>query len=897
MAKRNIRIIKEYTEKHKKRSVRQRILIGIAALVVFCTTYAMILPAITMEGKLKCQKEEHIHQGACYGSEKTLTCQQKEGEMHLHQENCYTPSGELTCNLSTTSIHTHSEECYTSKMIMVCKKIPHQHSQECFKEIATEKQEVAVVPEEKSTEALTEAPSVQIATELPTEITTDPNAKDKIASEGSEKENTSDYRDLADYLKNLVPKPGSGPSSVTHTIYAGNEEINENDLSLVTGEGFQIRITITAPDGILPGKYKYTLPAGIYLSDDAGHSGYVISSDSNKKNVGNYSTLEDTNVVILLTFNSEMEGYQGFVGHLKFDIGINNGGEEPQPAKVEKLGNHINSDGSVDVFNNIDGMFHFKINANIPAYRGAKTLNTWYVRDQSGIMNGFFAVVFWDQELTDATINISYYEDGEIVKKPIQEISTVKDDTSVEIAYKYNSNTHRLYLLNRCKCISANCKHWKTDGCNSLKNYFDNEVKSEYKGWCTCWHFTKNLTLTIEYKNNQLPDSKYILNEYPGFTYANSVLLTSEGDKKTELSANVTEDIPKLVTKELDGDFEFSNDTNYRGLYRITVNESKVDLSKVDTDNDGVPDGKLLVQDAMTNAAYIPGTFKIEAIDEDGISQTMIYGEDYEFEYIPGSAVKSEIYNATMNIYLKKLGPYTYNVEYKAQAISSEDEGVEADLNVSNTVSAGFYSFPTSTNTFTSSFEQGWSYLRRYLTLRKIERVVPPASTEPTEPTNPDELILLPGATYGLFSADGQKIAEGTTDENGLFTFATNVRLGIIFNEETLYYVKELVAPEGYNLDSTLHWFCFSGDNVLTEEYVEYCEEAYRVELDGIMFCSLDEQGGAENNIMTLEDEKTIFLPETGGCGKFIYMAAGLLFIFCGVYGLYKKFLFGRRVY
>ena len=100
MAKRNIRIIKEYTEKHKKRSTRQRVLIGIAALVVFCTTYAMILPAITMEGKLKCQKEEHIHQGACYGSEKTLTCQQKEGEIHLHQENCYTPSGELVCNIS-----------------------------------------------------------------------------------------------------------------------------------------------------------------------------------------------------------------------------------------------------------------------------------------------------------------------------------------------------------------------------------------------------------------------------------------------------------------------------------------------------------------------------------------------------------------------------------------------------------------------------------------------------------------------------------------------------------------------------------------------------------------------------------------------------------------------------
>lgn len=896
MAKRNIRIIKEYIEKHKKRSTRQRVLIGIAALVVFCTTYAMILPAITMEGKLKCQKEEHIHQGACYGSEKTLTCQQKEGEIHLHQENCYTPSGELVCNISTTEVHTHTEECYTSKMIMVCKKIPHQHYQECFNEVATEKQEVAVVPEEKPTEALTEVPSIEVATEITSEITTDPNAKDKIPSEVAKSEDALGYTDLADYLKNLKPKPGSGPSSITHAFYANNKLIEEKDLSLLTGEGFQVRITITAPDGILSGKYKYTLPAGIYLADDAEHSGDVVSSDSNKKNVGTFSTLEDTNVVILLTFNTEMENYQGFVGHLKFDIGIDNGGEEPQPAKVEKLGNHIKSDGSVDVFNNIDGMFHFKINAAIPAHRGAKTLSTWYIKDQSMIRDGFFPIYSWGQEFTTAnsTVKISYNENGEIVTKTIHEISEVKDDATVDIAYKYKYDEKNrvgiIHLLNRCKCISANCKHWKTDGCNSLKKYFDSKVQETYKGWCTCWSLTQNATLSIEYKNNQLPDSSYILNQYPGHNYTNNVMLTND---TTTLSANVSEDIPKLVTKELDEDFEFSDENNYRGLYRITINESQVDLSKVDADNDGNTDDKLLIQDNITNATYIPGTFKIEAIDEDGVPQDMIYGEDYEFEYVLGSDIESEIYKATMNIYLKKLGPYTYNVEYKAQAISSEDEGVEADLNVSNTVSAGFYSFPTSTNTFTSSFEQGWSYLRRFLTLRKIEKVTPPDSTTPIEPTNPEDLILLPGATYGLFTADGYKIAEGTTNEKGEFTFATNVRLGIIFNEETPYYVRELVAPDGYNLDSKQHWFCFTGDSI-TEEYFE---EAYKVELDGIMFCSLDEETAPENNIMTLEDEKTIFLPETGGCGKFIYMAAGLLLIFCGVYGLYKKFLFGRRVY
>ena len=39
--------------------------IALAAVVVFCTTYALILPAITLEGE-GCGLEEHIHDESCY---------------------------------------------------------------------------------------------------------------------------------------------------------------------------------------------------------------------------------------------------------------------------------------------------------------------------------------------------------------------------------------------------------------------------------------------------------------------------------------------------------------------------------------------------------------------------------------------------------------------------------------------------------------------------------------------------------------------------------------------------------------------------------------------------------------------------------------------------------------
>ena len=43
---------------------------AMAAVVVFCTTYALILPAITLQAE--CGKEDHTHSDACYTVE-TIT--------------------------------------------------------------------------------------------------------------------------------------------------------------------------------------------------------------------------------------------------------------------------------------------------------------------------------------------------------------------------------------------------------------------------------------------------------------------------------------------------------------------------------------------------------------------------------------------------------------------------------------------------------------------------------------------------------------------------------------------------------------------------------------------------------------------------------------------------------
>ena len=58
----------------------------LSCVVVFCTVYALILPAITLERKTVCGQEEHSHTEDCYANDGQLTCGKTE---HTHTESCY----------------------------------------------------------------------------------------------------------------------------------------------------------------------------------------------------------------------------------------------------------------------------------------------------------------------------------------------------------------------------------------------------------------------------------------------------------------------------------------------------------------------------------------------------------------------------------------------------------------------------------------------------------------------------------------------------------------------------------------------------------------------------------------------------------------------------------------
>ena len=119
-------------QKHRRRRIVQ----SLACLVVFCTTYALILPAITLEKPAYCGFKEHKHSDKCYTQE--LLCEKEEGEGHTHSDDCYTEHQNLICGLEETEGHTHTDECFQTYDNLICEleeNEEHTHGPECYEQV------------------------------------------------------------------------------------------------------------------------------------------------------------------------------------------------------------------------------------------------------------------------------------------------------------------------------------------------------------------------------------------------------------------------------------------------------------------------------------------------------------------------------------------------------------------------------------------------------------------------------------------------------------------------------------------------------------------------------------------------------------------------------------------
>lgn len=82
-----------YNERHIRKMKWRRIVTILSCIVVFCTAYALIIPAVTMSRDTACGKEEHAHTEACYDENGALICGREE---HTHTDACLLAVRELT---------------------------------------------------------------------------------------------------------------------------------------------------------------------------------------------------------------------------------------------------------------------------------------------------------------------------------------------------------------------------------------------------------------------------------------------------------------------------------------------------------------------------------------------------------------------------------------------------------------------------------------------------------------------------------------------------------------------------------------------------------------------------------------------------------------------------------
>lgn len=128
----------KYIRNHRFHKRWHKVLMALGAVVVFCTTYALILPASTME--ISCNIPEHTHTDACYTKVSSVQkmipiCTPKTLNVHQHTSDCYGADGEVNCGYADFVVHTHDAECYDENGELWCplrEIATHAHTDACY---------------------------------------------------------------------------------------------------------------------------------------------------------------------------------------------------------------------------------------------------------------------------------------------------------------------------------------------------------------------------------------------------------------------------------------------------------------------------------------------------------------------------------------------------------------------------------------------------------------------------------------------------------------------------------------------------------------------------------------------------------------------------------------------
>ena len=494
------------------------------------------------------------------------------------------------------------------------------------------------------------------------------------------------------------------------------------------------------------------------------------------------------------------------------------------------------------------GYFNWEISATVPAYKAGEKSDFWHIMDYMYLVDSHGSQVgSITNDADKASITASF--NGSTYNVPYVLDATEADLFAWHLSWSPTDGSGTVYgreidLLQRCACTAETCPWWDdVSGCGS-KPWVETGAQSEH--FCRCFTNEHDTTFTITYKTDDLS----LIENFGGAgnrlrnraeLYYWPVDKSAKPKAAGTAEANVT--IPGLFKKTLTQNFN-----GYTAHYNITVNEAKLSLT------DGFP---LYILDEMTETlAYISGSMVITAEDAEGNTTVLKQGRDYTITY-DGSGTRTDTDGNPVHVLevtLLQPQPMMYTLDYDATLIIPNHSSGEVIYGNSASITLWGKSITDESPdvVYTGFGISGESYkVQLHKTCSN--------SGEPLE-----------GAVFGLFNDQGGQSASGVTDEEGRLLFQTNIVEGIILHEHVPYYLQELQAPPGYQLDDTEHWFVFCNNAADTCDQcttVMGNRTAVRIPYGQIGPLNIT------NEIMNYD------LPATGGSGIYPLVMASVTFI------------------